>query len=158
MGNENSDNSNNLIPNKLVIPARLSSNVIIHLIIMVIVNIGVATTLLSIYSFAYFSDRNNVLIFIVVFTFIEFIVKSISFNFFVKYILLTYGMLLFAETLLLYAVVDIANSHEFYFISMERLIAFTIVFSLIRLIVLTYINKKLMIRRMKKAMRYLNGK
>ncbi len=158
MSDDNSGKFNSLMPNTLVIPARLSNNNIIHIVIMLIVNTAIVTTLLSIYDFAIFYDKYTVLVYTLVYTSIEFIVKTISFKSLIKYIAMTYGLILFIENILLFAVVDSFFGYDFYFQSLDKLLLFVVIFTIIRLIILNYINKKLMIRRMKKAVRWLDGK
>ncbi len=158
MDDENSGKFNGLMPNTLVIPARLSNNSFIHLAIMFVVNVIVITTLLAVYDFALYYDKNDALLYIAIFTYIEFIIKTVTFKSFIKYIAMTYGVILFIENIIMFATVDAIFEYNFYFVSLERLFVFTLLFTLIRLIVLTYINKKLMIRRMKKTVRWLNGK
>ncbi len=158
MGDRNSSRLANLMPTRLIIPARLSNNTYIHLAIMVIVNIAVATTLLSIYDFAQYISRTEAIVYILIFTYIEFIAKLLSFKYLIKYIAMTYGMILFFENIILFAIIDLFFDYNFYFISFDRLMMFTALFTIIRLIILTHINKRLMYRRMKKAVRWLDGK
>ncbi len=158
MGDRNSSILGNLMPSRLIIPARLSNNTYIHLLIMLAVNIAVITSLLSIYEFALFINKNHVMLYILAFTYLEFIAKTLSFRYLIRYIAMTYGMILFVENILLFAIIDLVFDYNFYFISFDHLVAFAILFTIIRLIILTFINKKLMLRRMKKAVRWLDGK
>ncbi len=158
MGDRNSSRLASLMPSRLIIPARLSNNTYIHLIIMLIANIAVITSLLSIYEFAQFKDKSEVLMYISIFTYVEFIAKTLSFRYLIKYIAMTYGIILFIENILLFAIIDLFFDYNFYFISFDRLVAFTGLFTIIRLIILTYINKRLMYKRMRKAVKLLNGK